>query len=232
MAPAATARVWSTPAARVHARSTGVGEGDFAVDGDTEALAARRATLRAGAWTWLRQVHGADVVTVEHAGQHAGARADAAVTTRPGCTLAVTTADCAPVVLVASAGVAVVHAGWRGLEAGVVEAAARALVEAAAGDPVAAWLGPCIGPAAYEFGPEPLHRLQARFGPSVAASTAQGRTALDVRAAVRAACTAAGYPPPADPACTSDPRWWSHRVRGDTARQTTVAWIDARASLP
>jgi copper oxidase (laccase) domain-containing protein len=167
------------------------------------------------------------VVEVTEPGGGAGRAADAAVTRTPGCVLAVTTADCAPLVLVAEAGVGVVHAGWRGAEAGVIGAAAERLRRLGAGAPVAAWLGPCIGPASYEFGDEPLERLVDRFGTTVAARTAAGRPALDLRAVVRAACREAGWPVPSDPACTSDPRWFSHRVRRDTARQATVAWLEA-----
>lgn len=227
--PALTVRHWPLAGGRVIARSSAAVDGDFAVDGDPPSLAARRAGLYDGPWTWLRQVHGAEVVTVTRAGEGAGSEADAAVTVEPGCALAVTTADCAPVVLVAERGVGVVHAGWRGAEAGVIEAAAAALGDVGAGRAVASWCGPCIGPAAYAFGEEPLQRLVDRFGPAVAGRTPTGDAALDLRAVVRAACIAAGWPPPAEPACTSDRRWFSHRTRGDRSRQTTVAWVERAA---
>lgn len=223
--PACTVRQWQVPAGRVLARATTADAGDFRVDGDQRELADRRRALHPGPWTWLRQVHGADVVEVHHPGGGAGSTADAAVTTTPGCPVAVTTADCAPLVLVAEAGVGVVHAGWRGAEAGVIGEAAHALARLGAGRPVASWLGPCIGPAGYEFGTEPLDRLAARFGPDVVGRTAWGAPALDLRAVVRAACREAGWAEPADPPCTTDQRWFSHRARGDTARQATVAWL-------
>jgi copper oxidase (laccase) domain-containing protein len=210
----------------VLARATTAQAGDFRVDGDPGALRGLRQGLHPAPWTWLRQDHGAGVVTVGRPGEGAGQRADAAVTVTPGCPLSVTTADCAPLVLVAEAGVGVVHVGWRGAQAGVVEAAAAALRSAGGGAPVAAWLGACIGPAAYRFGGDDLARLVERYGPSVLARHSSGDPALDLRAAVRAACTGAGWPPPAEPACTSDPRFYSHRVRGDRARQVTVAWLE------
>ncbi len=119
-------------------------------DGD---LAGDLSAARPG-WTWLHQVHGAEVVTVTQPGEHAGVDADAAVTAVPGCVLAVRTADCAPLVLLGQRSVGVVHAGWRGLVAGVVERATSAMVDL--GDaPVAAHLGPCIRVGCYEFdGPE------------------------------------------------------------------------------
>src|SRR5438876_12396346 len=85
-------------------------------------VATRRRVVVDLRWTWLRQVHGDRVVTVSSPGAGAGSRADAAVTDQAGCALAVLTADCAPVALASPQGVlGVAHAGWRGLEAGVLE---------------------------------------------------------------------------------------------------------------
>lgn len=224
--PGCTARQWRVPAGRVEARATTTAAGDFRIDGEPAALARRRRHLHPGPWTWLRQVHGAEVVEVARPGHGAGAVADGAATVTPGCPLAVATADCAPLVLVAEAGVAVVHAGWRGAEAGVIDRAVEALDRLGAGSPVASWLGPCIAPSNYEFGPEPLRRLAARFGDDVVARTAWDTPALDLRAVVRSACRRNGWPPPLDPPCTTDPRWYSHRARGDTGRQVTVAWLE------
>ena len=107
---------------------TGRAEGDMghgggpvvAVRPDVEA---RRRAVVDLPWTWLRQVHGAEVVRVAGPGDAAGATADAAVTAAPGCALAVLTADCAPVALASAEGViGVAHAGWRGVAAGVLEA--------------------------------------------------------------------------------------------------------------
>lgn len=100
---------------------------------------------------WLTQVHGNDVAEVE-ALPASPPRADAAVTRTPGVVLTVRTADCLPVLLAGGdAGVlAVAHAGWRGLAAGVLEATLRTMRT----DPrdVAAWIGPGIGPRAFEVG--------------------------------------------------------------------------------
>ncbi|MEM7273475.1 MAG: polyphenol oxidase family protein [Actinomycetota bacterium] len=177
-------------------------------------------------WSWVLQVHGSTVLQVDRPGHRAGEEADGLFTVEPGCPIAVTTADCAPVVLVARRGVAVVHAGWRGLEAGIIGLAAERL-GAAAGQPVASLLGPSIGPEAYEFGRADLDRLIDRFGPVVEGVTDGGTPALDVPAAVAEACAAAGWPRPARPPCTSDPRWFSHRTRGELGRQTAVAWLTA-----
>jgi polyphenol oxidase len=221
-----TVRSWALPAGRAVVRSSVAVDGDFCVDAGPDDLARRRSELHPAPWTWLRQTHGSEVVTVTRPGRHAGRRADAAVTVTAGCPLAVTTADCAALVLVATSGVGVVHAGWRGAGAGIVERTAEALSAAGGGAPVASWLAPCISPSAYAFGPEPLAELVARYGPTVAGRTAAGDPALDLRAVVRAACEAVGWPPPAEPACTSHPGFFSHRTRGDTGRQATVAWLE------
>lgn len=109
---------------------------------------------------WLRQVHGAEVVLL--AGGHGAPApgADAAVTSTPGLACVVRVADCLPVLMAADNGLAVAaaHAGWRGLAAGVLENTVQALCAQAGCTPpaVRAWLGPCIGPRAFEVGPDVL----------------------------------------------------------------------------
>ncbi|MGQ0830159.1 MAG: polyphenol oxidase family protein [Microthrixaceae bacterium] len=177
-------------------------------------------------WTWLQQVHRAHAVVVERPGQHAGVEADAAVTATPGCSIAVRTADCAPVVLVSAHAVGVVHAGWRGLLEGVIANALDALRTLDDG-PVSAHLGPCIRAGCYEFAAPELDAMTARFGADVAATTSWGTPALDLPAAVAAALRDAGVDGLHDDAgCTAcDRRWYSHRARGEPQRFATVAWI-------
>jgi YfiH family protein len=188
---------------------------------------ARRRAVVPLPWSWLRQVHGNRAVAVTEPGGSAGERADAAVTAQPGCAVAVLTADCAPVALVSIEGiVAAVHAGWRGLLAGVVEAAVDAMRSTGASD-VQAVLGPCIHAECYEFGATDLARMRARFGEGVAATTSNGTRALDVPAAVRAALARANVDDVIDvDACTacSPDGYFSHRARGDRERQALVIW--------
>ncbi len=102
---------------------------------------------------WIQQVHGVEVAELA-AAPVSPPVADAAVTRTAGVVLTVRTADCLPVLLSDRAGtvVAVAHAGWRGLAAGVLEQTLSAMrVEANA---VAAWIGPAIGPDAFEVGPD------------------------------------------------------------------------------
>ena len=178
-------------------------------------------------WVWLRQVHGADVVTFTEA-PVTPPPADGAVTAEVGLPLVVLVADCAPIALVAPGAVAVVHAGWSGLEQGVI-ANAVAEVRRVGGDPVAAVLGPCIHPARYEFGADLLARLVARFGPEVAAGTADGHPAFDVPAGVRVALAAVGVDDFSDvDVCTAaSPDHFSARHEGTTGRQAVIVVRDA-----
>jgi len=199
--------------------------GRYVVEVEPDVAARRRAVVDLP-WTWLRQVHGADVVHVQGPGDGAGTRADAAVTADAGCALAVLTADCAPVALASPEGVVgVAHAGWMGLLAGVVERAVERMRALGATD-VAAVIGPCIRPECYEFGTEHLDRVVARLGDGVLATSVSGAPALDVPAAVRSALATAGVDDVDDVGrCTAcDPGWFSWRARQETARQAVVVW--------
>jgi polyphenol oxidase len=213
----------------VKAASTTTADGDMTGrdigGGDMAALAEARARIAPGPWTTLRQVHGARVVTVSGPGARVGEEADAAVTAS-GAALAVLTADCAPVALASPEGlVGVAHAGWRGVEAGVLEAAVAALRHLGATE-VEAVIGPCIHPECYEFGSADLRRLSGRFGAGVATVDRRGRPALDLPAAARRALEDAGATVVATaPECTScSGRYWSWRARGETSRQALVVW--------
>jgi YfiH family protein len=112
---------------------------------------------------FLDQVHAAEVVHLQPGWHDDNApQADAAVSTDPELAVAILVADCLPVLFTAPGGVAGAHAGWRGLAAGVLENTVAALCQAARCEPgqVQAWLGACIGPEAFEVGPE----VVAAFG--------------------------------------------------------------------
>jgi YfiH family protein len=205
-----------------------VGDDPGAVAENRRALAATLSLPDPGGWVWLRQVHGAAVVTVTGAPASGGPpEADAAVTTRAGLALVVLTADCAPIALCTPDAVAVVHAGWPGLLAGVVGAAVDALRVAAGGGEVRAVLGPCVHPARYEFGAADLARVVDRFGDAVAARTDGGRPALDIPAAVRIALAERGVNDVDDVGvCTSaSADHFSHRRDGVTGRQALIAMM-------
>ncbi|MDI1261188.1 peptidoglycan editing factor PgeF [Aquabacterium sp.] len=118
---------------------------------------------------WLQQVHGHRVVRLSSPTQTtlAEAQADGVFTTEPGLVCAVMVADCLPILLAApeGRGVAALHAGWRGLAGagdlnglGIVDTGVTALCEASSADPkdLQAWLGPCIGPTAFQVGVDVL----------------------------------------------------------------------------
>lgn len=205
------------------------GHGDLASTSDPEALAGRRRAVPgvpAAPWTWLTQVHGATVVVATAPGQPAGVEADAVVTTVPGVPVAVQTADCAPLLIVAAGGVAAVHAGWRGLLAGVIGATFEVLDDLGLTSEHAV-LGPTIRPPCYEFADDDLEPLVERFGSDVRSTTSWGTTAFDLPAAVGLAVAEHGLVLEDGGVCTAcSPAHWSHRARGDRERQSLVAWLD------
>ena len=179
-------------------------------------------------WSWLRQVHGDRVVVVRQAGGAAGEAADGAVTLVADAALVVLTADCAPVALSSSEGViGAAHAGWRGLQAGIVERTVEAMRSLGA-TTIEAALGPCVHPECYEFGEFDLSAMAARFGDAVRGTTRDGHPALDVPGAVAVALDEVGvglsHVEPTCTACAAD-RAFSYRARRETARQATVVWL-------
>jgi polyphenol oxidase len=202
--------------------------GDFADALVAGAIGAQR-LLADAPWTWLHQVHGNRVVVVDRPGARRSEEADAAVTVCAGAALAVRTADCAPVGLASPEGVvAAVHAGWRGLMAGVVEETVVAMRSLGASE-VKGALGPCIAPHAYRFARPDLELVAARYGERVVGSDDAGYPALDVAETVRAALELAGAGLIADAHvcthCSSD--HWSWRANRDSGRQATVVWVPA-----
>jgi YfiH family protein len=157
---------WPAPAnvrAFVTTRAGGVSEGEYGAmnlgysSGDVpERVARNREIVGAhlpSAPRWLRQVHGIGVLDLDKAAADE-VTADAVVTATPGRVAEVLTADCMPLFFcdVHGRSVGVAHAGWRGMAAGVVEATVHTL--AAEPREVLAWMGPAIGPDAFEVGPE------------------------------------------------------------------------------
>ncbi|MBX3610186.1 MAG: peptidoglycan editing factor PgeF [Hydrogenophaga sp.] len=132
--------------------------GDHVRD-DPAAVLANRATLATlcapARPVYLQQVHGNDVVSLD-ADSTDGTVADAALVVAPGTAATIMVADCLPVLLAHTQGcaVAAAHTGWRGLAGGVLERAVQALRDAAGHGEVIAWLGPAIGPTAFEVGDE------------------------------------------------------------------------------
>jgi YfiH family protein len=177
---------------------------------------------------WLRQVHGADAVDADRA--PAGTAADAAFTTRRNVVCAVLVADCMPVLFADESGgaVGIAHAGWRGLCAGVLEATVAAMSVPPAR--LLAWLGPAIGPQAYEVGGEVRDAFLARDAraASAFAPTRPGHWRLDLYAVARqqlaglgvARVSGGGYCTASDAA-----RFFSYRRDGASERMAAAVWL-------
>ncbi len=183
---------------------------------------------------WLcasRQVHGTDVQLVREASAHGGEPvaidADGHATSLRGVGVAALVADCLPVALAASGAtpaVAIVHAGWRGLAAGVLENGVRALRELGADGELEAAIGPGAGVCCYEVGPE----VHAALGADSADGADRGGGNVDLRAIARERLLAAGAARVHDvDVCTiCDERFFSYRREGERAgRQAGVAWL-------
>jgi polyphenol oxidase len=228
-------------------RSGGVSSGVYAslnlgsrVGDEASAVAENRRLLMQGAGLpaepcWLRQVHGTDVADLDTppaaAPPDSPPEADAAITRHGGRVCAILTADCVPVLFASTDGRAVgaAHAGWRGLAAGVL----RATVTALKSEPrvLMAWIGPCIGPEAYEVGPEVRDAMLAAMpGAAQAFRAAAGsRFMADLPQIARLQLQASGVARIfGGTECTyRDPdRYFSHRRDGQTGRQATLIWLD------
>ncbi len=210
-------------------------------DGGDEPAAIHENQRRFAGWlegaqpVFLEQVHGARVVRLTRAHLAPGRafeQADASVTTERGIACTVLVADCLPVLLAAPGGraVAAAHAGWRGLAGGVVEAALAALCEAAdcAAGEVRAWLGACIGPQAFEVGPD----VRDAFGPAAAAhfrpTGTPGKWWADLPALARGRLQRAGVTAVEGGAwCThaDATRFYSFRRDRVTGRHAAAIWI-------
>jgi hypothetical protein len=151
--------------------------------------------------------------------------ADGQATAIRGLALLVLAADCAPIVIAGGGAVAAVHAGWRGLAAGVLQSGVRAVREMASdgegahANGIVAVIGPCAGPCCYEVGPEVHEALSGSAAP---------KGPIDLREHARARLLAAGVAIVHDAdACTiCDRRFFSHRREGErSGRQAGVAWL-------
>ncbi len=181
---------------------------------------------------WMRQVHGADVLEVrEGMGPlRAVGTGDGMWTRMPGVVLGVKVADCVPVLLAAPGGVGVAHAGWRGVASGVVPATVSAMVAGLGGtaEAVTAVIGPCLGMAAFEVGPEvpqALRRAVPGWGSAHARRGRRDRWHVDLRGAVAAQLRDVGVRQIGHVrADTTGPDWFSYRGDGaHTGRQ--AGWV-------
>lgn len=205
-------------------------------DPDSVALNRKRLAASIGceaeAIHWLEQVHGQRVLEIKTRLSPGPEPADAATTTQPGMICAILTADCLPVLFCDHQGsqVAAAHAGWRGLVGGVLENTLAVFDRPGA---VMAWLGPAIGPGAFEVGPEVREAfLAADAGASVcfASSDANaGRFMADLYGLARRRLQAVGVNAIYGGGhCTVQERdrFFSFRRDGQTGRQASCIWLE------
>ena len=235
---------WPVPGnvrALVTTRAGGVSRGAYAslnlgahVGDDPAAVAENRRRLVEAADlpvapVWLSQVHGLGVarLTKESA---PGIEADAALTDTPGVVCAVLTADCLPVLFCNRAGtrVAAAHAGWRGLAGGVLEASVDALETSP--EDLHVWLGPAIGPAAFEVGDEVREAFVAHnpLADRAFAPSARGRWLADLYSLARlrlAACGVRSVHGGDYCTLTDARRFYSYRRDGETGRMASLVWF-------
>lgn len=216
--------------------------GDHVRD-DPAAVAANRARLAVltapARPVFLRQVHGVRVARLDAATPD-GTVADACLVTAPGVAATIMVADCLPLLFCNASGtvVAAAHAGWRGLAAGVIEATVQALREASPGQAPMVWLGPCIGPTAFEVGDEVREAFVATDAGSAAAFVPHGpgKHLADLAWLARRRLTASGvtaiHGNDGSPGwCTvgQPSRFFSHRRDaarlGSTGRLAACVWI-------
>ena len=181
---------------------------------------------------WLRQTHSTRVVTLE---RDAGRDADAAVTREPGRVAVVMIADCLPILVASRDGreVAAIHAGWRGLAAGVVEAA-LARVESPAAE-LLAWIGPGISAAHFEVGDEVRDAFVARLdaAPGYFDANRPGHWLCDLPGLAAELLARAGVAEVLRGSyCTYRDRgqFFSYRRERETGRMAALIWIDPAAA--
>ena len=209
----------------------------LAVAGNRERLAALTAPARP---VFLQQVHGTHVVPLTPDTPD-GTTADACVAHGPGVVATIMVADCLPVLFTHASGtwVAAAHAGWRGLVQGVLEATVGTLRESAGEGDIVVWLGPCIGPGAFEVGAEVCETFVAA-DPEAGAHfwpLGKGKFLADLQALARLRLQAMGIThvhgndgsPPWCPV-TQTSRFFSHRrdaaLLGSTGRMAACVWIE------
>jgi len=187
---------------------------------------------------WLEQVHGTNVIDASaYVLANETPRADAAFSRKAGVACVVMTADCLPVFLCDDLGtvVAVAHAGWRGLLAGVLEETVAAM--GVSGANLLAYLGPAIGPKAFEVGEEVRSAFVAHHeeGQTAFISSVQGKWLADIYLLARQRLKRMGVQRVyGGTFCTfTEPgRFFSFRRDGKTGRMASLIWLESDVSPP
>jgi YfiH family protein len=178
---------------------------------------------------WMQQVHGTEVAQFGHVTLPvAEVQADASITRDANVVLAVLTADCLPLLVCADDGseIAAIHAGWRGLAAGVIETAIESFCLPR--ERLLVWLGPAIGPRAYEIGTEVYEAFVAQNARNAAAfvATRPGHWLCDLYALARLRLAAIGVTQifGGNFDTFADARFYSYRREPVTGRFASLIW--------
>ncbi|MGB5175646.1 MAG: peptidoglycan editing factor PgeF [Thermoanaerobaculia bacterium] len=178
----------------------------------------------------LRQVHSSSVV---QASEGLCGEADALFTGETDLAMGVATADCLPIVLSGQRQSAAVHAGWRGLESGILGRTLECLTDP--GEDLEAWIGPGIGPCCYEVGQDVANRVAGSSSSEVIVEQRSGAVHLDLMQAARFQLSAAGVQEIVSlPVCTycEVEKLWSYRREGPRAgRNWTLAWRTPKSAI-
>ena len=181
---------------------------------------------------WLQQYHSTKIVNLDV--DLDDTNADGSTTTREGTACVVMTADCLPVLLTDRKGerIVAIHAGWRGLAEGILEAGVRLF---SGNEKILAWLGPAIGPDMFEVGAEVVEQLTKQNiteSDWYRKSIEKNKYLVDIYKlatyrllrAGAAEITGGGY-------CTfsDEKRFFSYRRQGDCGRMATLIWLDHQA---
>jgi YfiH family protein len=190
-------------------------DGDARVDLDARVRISSELGIPA-VWATISQIHGTGVRNARSTGPQGDA--DALVTDRPDVPIVIATADCVPIAIEGSSTIALVHAGWRGVAAGVI-GATLSVMDGLGDRALRAVIGPHIGPCCYEVGADVVdavggHRATTRWGTiSVDLGAAVSDQLGDIDVERVDICT------------MDDDRYASHRRDGTLVRQVTVAWL-------
>ena len=210
---------------------------DRASVAENEKLVAAAMSIQAEAIRWVHQVHGVDARHAESLPVNAPLGAttipgDAIVSHTPGLVCGIKIADCMPVLFATRDGSAVgaAHAGWRGLSGGVLENTVAAL--GTAPSKIVAWMGPCIGPNAFEVGEDvrdAFIKQDARAAAHFSPRSTPGKFLCDMYSIARLRLTAMGVDEvTGGDYCTFHQRelFFSHRRNPLTGRMAAFVWID------
>ncbi len=204
-----------------------INDGDFSSDQtQNRTLIENQSRIRDGEWNWLSQEHGTEIIWLDKNKRAYGIKGDALATSSSEKVIAITVADCLPLLLIEESGIlSLLHLGWRGIEQGLLEKSIQ-LIKTKSNESMSAVMGPCINPCCYEFSQNAMDNLVEKYGSKIVSKTLAGALSLNIKECVRGILSSCDVEVKYDdPFCTNcDPRHWSFRSDGTGKRQVMIAW--------